>query len=93
MKHLLIVEDDAENNQMIAEYLETQGYKCTQAYSGSEGKLLFEMQSFDLVLLDLMLPGIGGDELVSLFFQKNACHRAVCQKRAGQQGAGALGRC
>ena len=70
MKHLLIVEDDAENNQMIAEYLETQGYKCTQAYSGSEGKLLFEMQSFDLVLLDLMLPGIGGDELVSLFSRK-----------------------
>lgn len=70
MKHLLIVEDDAENNQMIAEYLEAQGYKCTQAYSGSEGKLLFDLEPFDLVLLDLMLPGIGGDELVSLFSRK-----------------------
>lgn len=70
MKHLLIVEDDAENNQMIAEYLETHGYKCTQAYSGSEAKLLFGMEGFDLVLLDLMLPGIGGDELVSLFSRK-----------------------
>lgn len=70
MRHLLIVEDDAENNQMIAEYLESHGYKCTQAYSGSEGKLLFEREDFDLVLLDLMLPGIGGDELVSLFSRK-----------------------
>lgn len=70
MKHLLIVEDDAENNQMIREYLENHGYACTQAYSGSEGKLLFEMQPFDLVLLDLMLPGVTGEELVSLFAKK-----------------------
>lgn len=67
MKHILIVEDDAENNEMIREYLEGHGYECTQAYSGSEGKLLFSMGQFDLVLLDLMLPGISGEELVPLF--------------------------
>lgn len=67
MKHLLIVEDDAENNQMIREYLEGHGYQCTQAFSGSEGKLLFSMEKFDLILLDLMLPGIAGEELVALF--------------------------
>ena len=70
MEHLLIVEDDAENNQMIREYLESHGYQCTQAFSGSEAKLLFSMESFDLILLDLMLPGIPGEELVSLFSQK-----------------------
>lgn len=70
MSHLLIVEDDAENNQMLREYLESHGYRCTQAYSGSEGKMLFDMEEFDLVLLDLMLPGIAGDELVSLFSRK-----------------------
>lgn len=70
MKHLLIVEDDAENNQMIREYLEKHGYQCTQAFSGSEGKLLFSMNEFDLVLLDLMLPGISGEELVSEFAKK-----------------------
>jgi DNA-binding response OmpR family regulator len=70
MKHILIVEDDAENNQMLREYLESHGFTCTQAFSGSEGKLLFSMESFDLVLLDLMLPGIAGEELVSIFARK-----------------------
>lgn len=66
----MIVEDDASNNQMLKEYLESHGYVCTQAYSGSEGKLLFSMEKFDLVLLDLMLPGIPGEELVTLFSRK-----------------------
>lgn len=67
MQRILIIEDDAENNQMIRDYLEGHGYSCTQAYSGSEGKLLFSMERFDMVLLDLMLPGIPGEELVSVF--------------------------
>ena len=70
MERLLIIEDDADNNQMIKEYLEAQGYACTQAYSGSEGRLLFSMERFDLVLLDLMLPGVTGEELVKQFAGK-----------------------
>lgn len=69
MKHILIAEDDADNNTMLKEYLESHGYTCTQAFSGSEAKLLFSLESFDLVLLDLMLPGINGEELVPLFCQ------------------------
>ena len=63
MQRILIAEDDAKNNQMLREYLEDHGYTCTQAYSGSEAKLLFELEKFDLVLLDLMLPGIHGLEV------------------------------
>lgn len=70
MQKILIVEDDAKNNQMLKEYLENHGYVCTQAYSGSEAKLLFSMEEYDLVLLDLMLPGISGEELVSVFSKK-----------------------
>ena len=70
MQNILIVEDDARNNQMLKEYLEGHGYMCTQAYSGSEAKLLFSMEEYDLVLLDLMLPGISGEELVSVFSKK-----------------------
>ena len=70
MKHILIVEDDAQNNQMLREYLEEHDYVCSQAFSGSEAKLLFSIQEFDLILLDLMLPGIPGEELVSLFSEK-----------------------
>ncbi len=70
MKHILIAEDDADNNTMLKEYLENHGYRCTQAFSGSEAKLLFSVESFDLVLLDLMMPGISGEELVPLFSGK-----------------------
>ena len=70
MPNILIIEDDAENNQMIREYLEGHGYSCTQAYSGSEGKLLVGLEHFELVLLDLMLPGISGEELVPLLAEK-----------------------
>lgn len=70
MERLLIVEDDADNNQMIKEYLESHGYACAQAYSGSEGRLLFSMEEFDLVLLDLMLPGVTGEDLVREFAGK-----------------------
>lgn len=70
MKHILIVEDDADNNEMLREYLESHGYACTQAFSGSEARLLFSMKKFDLILLDLMLPGVAGEELVPEFSGK-----------------------
>lgn len=70
MKQILIVEDDEGNSKMLCEYLEGHGYACTQAFSGSEAKLLFSLREFDLILLDLMLPGIPGEELVTLFSQK-----------------------
>ena len=89
MQNILIVEDDARNNQMLKEYLEGHGYMCTQAYSGSEAKLLFSMEEYDLVLLDLMLPGISGEELVSVFSKKapvivlsaKKIGRASCRER------------
>lgn len=64
MKSILIIEDDLHINEMITEYLTNQGYRCTQAFSGSEGALRIGMEEFDLVLLDLMLPGMTGEELV-----------------------------
>lgn len=70
MYQILIIEDDPYINQMIHEYLSTQGYSCTQAFSGSEGNLLFSLKPFDLILLDLMLPGMTGEELIESFAGK-----------------------
>ena len=64
MQRILIVEDDSEINNMIKEFLEGYDYNCHQAFSGSECKLLTHMESYDLILLDLMLPGISGEELI-----------------------------
>lgn len=70
MYQILIIEDDPDINQMMYEYLNSEGYACTQAFSGSEGKLLFTLHSFDLAVLDLMLPGISGEELIRDFAGK-----------------------
>lgn len=62
--NILIVEDDASINTMIKEYLTGKGYACTSAFSGSEAKLLLQHENFDCVVLDLMLPGISGEQLM-----------------------------
>ena len=61
---ILIVEDDPDINQLLAKIMQRQGYETVQAFSGSEGKLCLSMEKFDLLLLDLMLPGIMGEELI-----------------------------
>lgn len=64
---VLIIEDDADINQIIATRLARAGHSCTQAFSGSEARLLLGQADplpFDIVISDLMLPGVAGDELV-----------------------------
>lgn len=64
MKNILIVEDVQEINDMLKYCLEKDGYQCIQAFSGSEARLLISKQVFDLILLDLMLPGVSGNEIL-----------------------------
>ncbi|MDF2822531.1 MAG: two component transcriptional regulator, winged helix family [Clostridiales bacterium] len=61
MHKILLVEDDANINNMIFETLIKNDLSCTQAFSGSEAKLCVKNEHYDLILLDLMLPGICGD--------------------------------
>ena len=63
-KKILIVEDDTDINNLLFTALEKQGYTATQAFSGTEAKMLLKMESFALVLLDLMLPGVQGEEVL-----------------------------
>lgn len=61
---ILIVEDDSDINGLMKKALERQGYECQQAFSGTEAFLLLQNSSFDLLILDLMLPGMTGDQLI-----------------------------
>ena len=65
MPHILIVEDDTDINNSTAEYLRRQGCVCAQAFSGTEGRLLWQAGGYDLLLVDLMLPGLSGNELIA----------------------------
>ena len=64
MSKILIVEDDNDINGMINVSLSKEGYECVSAYSGTEGLLRLEHEDYDLVILDLMLPGIEGNEVL-----------------------------
>ena len=62
--NILIIEDDELLNDMIKRLLTQYGYDVTSSYSGSEALLLIDRSSFDLILLDLMLPGIPGETVL-----------------------------
>lgn len=64
MKAILIVEDDTNINNLLLEALSKEGYLCEQAFSGTEALLRLEMKQYALVLLDLMLPGMTGEEVL-----------------------------
>lgn len=64
MHSILIVEDDMNINGLLKEALEKADYLCTQAFSGTEARMLLAMNRYSLVLLDLMLPGISGEEVL-----------------------------
>lgn len=65
MNKILIVDDDPEINKMVQILLRKNKYVVSSAFSGTEALLLLEKESFDLILLDLMLPGLSGEEILT----------------------------
>lgn len=64
MKKILITDDDIHIGNMTEEVLRKAGYDVLRAYSGTEALLVLSSEKPDLVLLDLMLPGLSGEELL-----------------------------
>ena len=64
MPNILIIDDDAHINDIVSKALQSEGYSVSSAYSGTEALLLLSQSKPDLVLLDLMLPGLSGEELL-----------------------------
>lgn len=64
MKHILVIDDDIHIGNFLQEALESEGYRVSRAYSGTEAVLALGRERPDLVLLDLMLPGLSGEEVL-----------------------------
>ena len=64
MEHILIIDDDPDIGNLLEEALTARGYAVSRAYSGTEALLVLRQQKPDLILLDLMLPGLSGEELL-----------------------------
>ena len=61
---ILIIEDEEKISMIMKSYFEKEGYKVYQAYDGEEGLKIFNQESIDLVILDLMLPKLSGEEII-----------------------------
>lgn len=66
MKTILIVDDDVYIGDMLEELLTKENYAVGRAYSGTEALMYLSSRRPDLILLDLMLPGLSGEELLPL---------------------------
>ncbi len=66
MQKILIVDDDISIGNLLEELLEGEGYSVSRAYSGTEALMAVEKRRPELILLDLMLPGLNGEELLPL---------------------------
>ncbi len=64
MSSILIIDDDIDIGNVLEEILTKEGYHVMRAYSGTEALLLLAQQKPDLILLDLMLPGLNGEEIL-----------------------------
>lgn len=64
MKTIAIIDDDIHIGDMLEEVLHLEGYRTLRAYSGTEALYLLSQNRPDLILLDLMLPGLSGEEVL-----------------------------
>ncbi len=66
MEKILIVEDNIEIHNLIKNILEREKYIVYNAYSGTEALMILEKERIDLILLDLILPGKSGEEIINI---------------------------
>ena len=71
MNKILIIEDDIHINGLLQELLAIEGYQTTGVHSGTEALMTFGMDKFDLILLDLMLPGVAGEVVLASIREKS----------------------
>ena len=81
--HILVVEYDQDINRLLCRILTDGGYDVRPAFSGSEAILWAEQYDYDLVLLDLMLPGITGEEFIARMRKKRTMPIIVLSAKAG----------
>ncbi|NWK67836.1 response regulator transcription factor [Bacillus paramycoides] len=70
--HILLVEDDVSIQEMVETYLVKEGFQVTIASDGEEGVTAFLKGSFDLIILDIMMPKLDGLEVVRIIREKSA---------------------
>ena len=77
MSKIFLLEDDANLNETVTEFLEEQGYDVTSAYDGYEAQEKLYESKYDLLLLDINIPGINGFDLLKEAREGNVLAPAI----------------
>lgn len=83
--HVLVVEDDNDINKLLCAIVKKSGYVPQAAYSGTEAMLYLDRQAWDLVLLDLMLPGLDGEQLLLKISEQSRVPVIIISAKGEQQ--------
>ena len=76
-KRILIIDDDEMSCDELSEVFADESYEVLQAFDGIEGKRLIEAGPYDIILLDLMLPGMSGFDLLKILKKMYACVKCL----------------
>lgn len=71
--HILIVDDDRRLRELIGRFLAEQGYRVTTASDPADAQVKLNALSFDLLVIDVMMPGMNGFDFVALLRQGGPC--------------------
>jgi two-component system, OmpR family, response regulator len=82
--HILIIEDEQQLCQSIAEGLRMDGYEADTCFDGDEGLELCLVENYDLILLDLNLPGVDGLEILRQFRESDTSTPVLILSARGQ---------
>src|SRR5947208_3379135 len=94
---ILVVDDIVENREILRRRLERQGYVIDEAIDGQDALNMIGQQTFDLVLLDIVMPKMGGLEALELIRREHSASAlpvimvSACSQSADVAGALALG--
>jgi two-component system response regulator VanR len=70
-EHILVIEDDAAIRQLLEQFLSSQGFAVTTAVDGIDGLQLWNKDSYDLVISDVMMPNLTGHDVVRIIRQQS----------------------
>ncbi len=95
MSSILIIEDEERVSEVLKAYLEKEGYQVYSTAEGLKGIEIFKTMTFKLIILDLMLPDISGEEVCKIIRQSSDVHifmltaKGALQDRIDGLGIGA----
>jgi DNA-binding response OmpR family regulator len=85
--HILVAEDDNDINQLLCRMMRNSGYHAQPVFSGTEAMLYLGTQEWQLVLLDLMLPGLSGEEVIEQLSKHKSHVPIIVISAKGEQSA------